>query len=46
MVLEKGRIVRDIETTPETLRELETFFAGEPAATSLTPADDPGETGE
>ncbi|WP_420592763.1 ABC transporter ATP-binding protein [Robiginitalea biformata] len=46
VVLEKGSIVRDIETTPETLRELETFFAGEPAATSPTPADDPGETGE
>lgn len=28
VVLEKGRIVRDIETTPETLRELEAFFGG------------------
>ncbi|MBC2838256.1 ABC transporter ATP-binding protein [Robiginitalea sp. SC105] len=29
VVLEKGKIVRDIETTPETLQELELFFAGE-----------------
>lgn len=28
VVLEKGRIVRDIQTTPETLRELESFFGG------------------
>lgn len=29
VVLNKGVIVRDIQTTPETLRELETFFAGQ-----------------
>ncbi|MCO5260674.1 MAG: ABC transporter ATP-binding protein [Crocinitomicaceae bacterium] len=28
VVLEKGTIVRDIQTTPETLRELEEFFSG------------------
>jgi ABC-2 type transport system ATP-binding protein len=28
VVLEKGSIVRDIETTPETLKELEAFFGG------------------
>lgn len=28
VVLEKGNIVRDIHTTPETLKELEHFFAG------------------
>ncbi len=29
VVLEKGELVKDITTTPETLKELETFFAGE-----------------
>jgi len=28
VVLDKGLIVRDIQTSPETLRELETFFGG------------------
>ena len=28
VVLDKGKIVRDIQTSPETLRELETFFGG------------------
>ena len=28
VVLEKGKIVKDIQTSPETLRELETFFGG------------------
>ena len=28
VVLEKGAVVRDIKTTPETLKELETFFGG------------------
>ncbi len=28
VVLDKGRVVRDIRTSPETLRELEAFFAG------------------
>jgi ABC-2 type transport system ATP-binding protein len=28
VVLDKGEIVKDIQTSPETLRELETFFAG------------------
>ncbi|MEJ2583923.1 MAG: ABC transporter ATP-binding protein [Robiginitalea sp.] len=28
VVLDKGRIVKDIQTAPETLRELETFFGG------------------
>jgi ABC-2 type transport system ATP-binding protein len=28
VVLDKGKIVKDIETSPETLRELETFFGG------------------
>lgn len=28
VVLEKGRVVRDIQTTPETLKELEAFFGG------------------
>ena len=28
VVLDKGRIVKDIQTSPETLRELETFFGG------------------
>lgn len=28
VVLEKGKIVKDIRTAPETLKELETFFAG------------------
>ncbi len=46
VVLDKGKIVRDIVTTPETLRELETFFAGEPVAAASQPAADPGETGE
>ncbi|MDG1571453.1 ABC transporter ATP-binding protein [Robiginitalea sp. M366] len=29
VVLSKGEVVRDIQTTPETLRELETFFEGQ-----------------
>ncbi|WP_224485286.1 ABC transporter ATP-binding protein [Robertkochia aurantiaca] len=29
VVLEKGEIVKDIKTNPQTLRELETFFSGE-----------------
>ncbi|WP_224488230.1 ABC transporter ATP-binding protein [Robertkochia flava] len=29
VVLEKGRMVKDIRTSPETLRELEAFFSGE-----------------
>ena len=28
VVLDKGKIVKDIQTAPETLRELETFFGG------------------
>lgn len=28
VVLDKGKVVRDIRTSPETLRELEAFFAG------------------
>ena len=28
VVLDKGKVVRDIQTSPETLRELETFFGG------------------
>ncbi len=28
VVLDKGKIVKDIKTTPETLKELEVFFAG------------------
>ncbi|TNF72948.1 MAG: ABC transporter ATP-binding protein [Bacteroidetes bacterium] len=28
VVLDKGKIVRDIQTSPETLKELETFFGG------------------
>ncbi|MFD0863098.1 ABC transporter ATP-binding protein [Sungkyunkwania multivorans] len=28
VVLNKGEVVRDIQTTPETLKELESFFAG------------------
>jgi ABC-2 type transport system ATP-binding protein len=29
VALEKGNIVKDIQTTPETLKELETFFSGQ-----------------
>ena len=28
VVLDKGQIVKDIQTSPETLKELETFFGG------------------
>ncbi|MBT8281542.1 MAG: ABC transporter ATP-binding protein, partial [Muriicola sp.] len=28
VVLNKGEIVKDIQTSPQTLKELETFFAG------------------
>jgi len=31
VVLEKGQIVKDLETTPETLKELEAHFSGEEA---------------
>jgi len=30
VVLNKGEIVKDIQTSAETLRELESFFAGSP----------------
>ena len=33
VVLNKGEIVKDIQTSAETLQELEIFFAGSPVAT-------------